>query len=185
MLIETASGNKEVAVYLSNDKVTSAAVKMGKADFKPKNVPVKIKGDKVFNHPIEVGGTEYNINCVSIGNPHCVVFVDKVDAVDLENVGPQFEYCPVFPERVNTEFVRVVNRRMLKMRVWERGTGETLACGTGACAAVAVACELGECDKGTDITVKVKGGDLIVNYSDDGIVLTGNAKLVYKGELQY
>lgn len=185
MTIETASGIKDVTVYLSNDLVTSASVYMGKADFSPKKVPVKIKGDKVLDYPVTIGDKEYNINCVSLGNPHCVVFCDKVDAVDVEVVGPQFECNKLFPERINTEFVRVVNRGMLKMRVWERGNGETLACGTGACAAVAVACELGFCDKGTDITVKVRGGDLIVNYTDDGIVLTGNAKLVYRGELKY
>jgi carbamoyl-phosphate synthase large subunit len=185
MRIETASGIKDVTVYLSNDLVTSASVYMGKADFAPKHIPVKLKGEKILDHPAVIGENEYNINCVSLGNPHCVVFCDKVDAIDVENVGPQFECNKLFPERINTEFVRVVNRGMLKMRVWERGNGETLACGTGACAAVAVACELGLCDKGTDITVKVKGGDLIVNYSDDGIVLTGNAKLVYRGELKY
>ncbi len=185
MTIETASGIKEVTVYTSNDKVTSAAVNMGKADFNAKNVPVKTKAEKVIDYTTTVDGTEYNISCVSVGNPHCVVFCDKVDAVELEKIGPKFEYNRLFPERINTEFVRVVNRNTLKMRVWERGNGETFACGTGACAAAAVACELGLCDKGTDITVKVKGGDLIVNYTDEGIVLSGNAKLVYKGELMF
>ncbi len=185
MTLETASGIKEVTVYTSNDKVTSVSAKMGKADFTAKNVPVKLKADKVMDHKVTIDGTEYSISCVSVGNPHCVVFCDKVDAVDVETIGPKFEYNKLFPERINTEFVRVVNRNTLKMRVWERGNGETFACGTGACAAVAVACELGLCDKGADITVKVKGGDLIVNYTDDGITLTGNAKLVYKGELMF
>jgi carbamoyl-phosphate synthase large subunit len=185
MTLETASGIKEVTVYTSNDKVTSVCAKMGKADFNAKNVPVAVKEEKVLDHKATFDGTDYSISCVSVGNPHCVIFCDKVDAIDVQTLGPKVEYNKMFPERINTEFVRVVNRNTLKMRVWERGNGETFACGTGACAAVAVACELGLCDKGADITVKVKGGDLIVNYTDDGITLTGNAKLVYKGELMF
>ena len=111
--------------------------------------------------------------------------VEKIFGVEVEKVGPLFEHSPLFPERVNTEFIRVVNPVTIKMRVWERGNGETLACGTGACAAVVAAVENGFCKKGEDITVKVKGGDLIVNYTDEGITLTGNAQLVYKGELEY
>ena len=185
MSIETASGIKEIKVYLSDDKVTSASVHMGKAEFASEKIPVRSETNEVIDQPLRIGEKEYRISCVSVGNPHCVVFCDKVDAVDIESVGPQFEYNQLFPERINTEFVRVVNRNTLKMRVWERGNGETYACGTGACAAVAVACRLGLCDMGTDITVKVKGGDLIVNYSDDGLILTGNAALVYQGKLEY
>ena len=139
---------------------------------------------KDFN-PAEIGGKEYNITCCAVGNPHCVVFVDNVDKINIESVGPQFETAPIFPERVNTEFVRVVNSKTLKMRVWERGNGETQACGTGACAAVIAAVENGYCSKDEDITVKVKGGDLIVNYSDNGVTLTGDCNLVYKGEIEY
>ena len=131
------------------------------------------------------GSKQYNITCCAVGNPHCVVFVDIGDRIDIENVGPQFETAPIFPERVNTEFVRVVNSKTLKMRVWERGNGETPACGTGACAAVIAAVENGLCNKDEDITVKVKGGDLIVNYSDNGVTLTGDCNLVYKGEIEY
>ena len=116
-----------------------------------------------------------------MGNPHCVVFCPRVDAVDVETVGPQFENADIFPERVNAEFVRVVNRRTLKMRVWERGNGETLACGTGACAAVVAAVENGYCDAGEDITVKVRGGDLIVSYTPDGVTLTGETALAFEG----
>ena len=105
--------------------------------------------------------------------------------MDLKTLGPEFEHSPVFPERINTEFVRAVNRTTLRMRVWERGNGETLACGTGACAAVVAAVENGFCEKEADITVKLLGGDLIVNYSDERIVLTGNAVLVYEGEFEY
>ena len=114
-----------------------------------------------------------------------MVFSKRVDDVDLLKVGPQFENADIFPLRVNTEFIRVIDRSTIKMRVWERGNGETLACGTGACAAVVAAVENGFCDKDTDITVKVRGGDLIVKYTDDGVFLTGDAKSVYNGVIEY
>jgi carbamoyl-phosphate synthase large subunit len=120
-----------------------------------------------------------------MGNPHCVVFVDRVDAVDIERIGPKFEYASIFPERINTEFVRVVNPTTLRMRVWERGNGETMACGTGACAAVVAAVENGFCRKGEEITVKTHGGDLLVRYTDEGVSLSGRASLVYEGTIEY
>ncbi len=120
-----------------------------------------------------------------VGNPHCVVFCPRVDEVNVEQLGPRFENAPYFPRRINTEFVRVVNPGTIKMRVWERGSGETMACGTGACAAVAAATANGLCEKGRDVTVRAKGGDLIVNYTDQRVTLTGDAKLVYMGELEY
>lgn len=183
--IETTSGIKSLTLYTRNDKVTLADVNIGKADLTAAAVPVITDKDKLINSPITVAGSEYNVTCVSVGNPHCVVFCDSVDAVDLAMVGPQFENAPIFPERVNTEFVRVVNPTMLKIRVWERGSGETLACGTGACAAVVAAVENGFCRKGEDITVKVRGGDLTVNYGEDGIILTGDTKLVFEGSVYY
>lgn len=183
--VETASGVKVLKLFTRDGKVSSAKVSMGKAELNPAKIPVSISGDRVINHPAEIGGKEYNITCCAVGNPHCVVFVDNVDKINIESVGPQFETAPIFPERVNTEFVRVVNSKTLKMRVWERGNGETQACGTGACAAVIAAVENGYCSKDEDITVKVKGGDLIVNYSDNGVTLTGDCNLVYKGEIEY
>ena len=183
--IETSSGIKNLTLYTRNGKVTLADVNIGKADLTAASVPVITDKDKLINSPITVAGNEYNVTCVSVGNPHCVVFCDSVDAVDLATVGPQFENAPIFPERVNTEFVRVVNPTMLKIRVWERGSGETLACGTGACAAVVAAVESGYCKKGEDITVKVRGGDLTVNYGESGIILTGDTKLVYEGSIYY
>lgn len=183
--IETSSGIKNLTLYTRNGKVTLADVNIGKADLTAASVPVITDKDKLINSPITVAGNEYNVTCVSVGNPHCVVFCDSVDAVDLATVGPQFENAPIFPERVNTEFVRVVNPTMLKIRVWERGSGETLACGTGACAAVVAAVESGYCKKGEDITVKVRGGDLTVNYGENGIILTGDTKLVYEGSIYY
>ena len=183
--IETASGIRALTLFTRNSKVSSVTVDMGKAELEPKNIPVNLDGDKIINREYELNGKTYNINCCAIGNPHCVLFVDNVDKVDIENEGVQFENADIFPERINTEFVRVVNSKTLKMRVWERGNGETLACGTGACAAVICAVENGYCAKGENITVKLRGGDLIVNYSDDSVSLTGDCNLVYTGEIEY
>ena len=154
---------------------------MGKASVLVKDIPTTIKAEKIVNYPLEVGGKTYKVTCVSTGNPHCVVFIDYVDGVDIETVGPLFENAPEFPERINTEFIRVVNPNTIKMRVYERGNGETLACGTGACAAVVAAVENGYCKKGDDITVKLRGGDLVVKYTDEKLILMGNAELVYQG----
>ena len=139
----------------------------------------------MVNCPAEIGGTVYPITCLSVGNPHCVVFQDTIDGLDLERIGPQFEYAPLFPQRINTEFVRVVDRRTLRLRVWERGSGETLACGTGAVAAVAAAVENGLCDAGVDVTVKLLGGDLTVNSTKERAILTGSAVLVFEGTFEY
>ena len=185
MTIETASGVKTVRVFTREGKVSSATVDIGKAELKPERIPVLMSGENVINRPYTVLDKEYNITCVSTGNPHCVVFVDNVDKIDIETVGRAFENAEIFPERVNTEFVRVVNSNTIKMRVWERGNGETLESGTGAAAAVVAAVENGYCKKGENITVKLRGGDLIVNYTDEKITLTGNTNLVYKGEIEY
>ena len=185
MSIETNAGVKHLKVYTRNGKVTSVTVQMGKATLDPHKVPVDLDGDRIIDRSVNINNSEYNITCVSVGNPHAVVFVENVDKVDIETVGPKFENADIFPERVNTEFVRVINNNTIKMRVWERGNGETMACGTGACAAVVAAVENGYCNKGEDITVKVRGGDLIVNYTDMGITLSGDCNLVYKGEIEY
>ena len=185
MTIETGKGTKTVKLYTANGKVTSACVDMGYATLDTTALKLNIPEREVVDYPVEIGGQSYNITCVDVGNPHCVVFCPRVDAVDVENVGPQCEHAPYFPQRVNTEFIRVVNPNTIKMRVWERGSGETMACGTGACAAVAAAVANGLCVKGSDITVRAKGGDLIVNYTDERVTLTGDAKLVYTGEMEY
>ena len=182
--IETASGVKSVELYTMDGKVSSVCANMGKADLE--NAVTGSKGqNKFINCPVEIAGETHNITCVSMGNPHCVVFVPRVDNIEIEKIGPRFEKASIFAHRVNTEFVRVVNETTLKMRVWERGNGETLACGTGACAAVVAAVENGYCKKNADITVKVRGGDLIVNYSDDGVLLTGTTKLVFEGTTEF
>ena len=182
--IETLSGIKKLKVYKTDGKVTSLKVDMGKAKLNPKNIPVNIEIDKVINYPINIDGNDYNITCVSMGNPHCVVFVDNVDDVNIDKIGPMFENNKLFPERVNTEFVKVIDRNTLQMRVWERGSGETWACGTGACASAVAAVENGFCDKGKDITVKLKGGNLIINYNDDTVYMTGSATKVFEGVVE-
>ena len=186
MTIEATTGDiVSLHVYTRNGKATTVSVDMGKADFNPKSLPSTIDADKIINQPMTFGGTEYNVTCVTVISPHCVVFCDSVAGLNLEKIGPKFENAPMFPDRINTEFVRVVNRDTLKMRVYERGNGETWACGTGACAAAIAAVENGFCDKGTDITVKLIGGDLTVNYTDDHVILTGDAVLVYDGVVEY
>lgn len=185
MKIETANGINEVTVYSFNGKVNSASVNLGKAELASENIPCIWKEDKIVNKPATIGGKEYKVTLVNLGNPHCVVFSEKVDAVDVETVGPLFENCEYFPERINAEFIRVVNRVTIKMRVWERGNGETWSCGTGAAAAVVAAVLNGYCDRDTNITVKLRGGDLVVNYHSDGEVeLMGSVKTVYEGRLE-
>ena len=184
--IETLSGVKNLQLYTFNGKVSSVSVDMGKAVLDGKSIPSTLEGHKIVGRNITVGGQDYSVTLVNVGNPHCVVFCDKVDAVDVANVGPLFEYAEYFPSRINAEFVRVVNDKTLKMRVWERGNGETLACGTGAAASVVAAVLNGYCKQDEDITVKVRGGDLIVRYCSDGtVVLTGNARQVFEGTVEY
>ena len=185
MSIETGSGVYHMKLYLRDGKVNSVCVDMGKADMRAENVPVNLDRETVVDAPAVIGDKQYKITCLSVGNPHCVVFDDGIDGLDLAEIGPMFEYADIFPERINTEFVRVVNRTNLRMRVWERGNGETLACGTGACAAVVAAAENGLCDKGVDVIVKLRGGDLTVNYTDERVLLTGSAVMVFEGEFEY
>ncbi len=184
MRIETASGVKRLKVYTRDGCVTSVEVDMGRADLRTESVPCTLPFARAVGVPANIGGTDYTVTCVSMGNPHCVVFTDAVDALDLEALGAQFENAPLFPERVNAEFVRVVNRTTLRMRCYERGNGETMACGTGACAAVVAAVENGLCAKDTDVNVYVRGGLLVVRYSDEGVFLAGNAEKVFEGEVE-
>lgn len=185
MSIETKSGIKNLTVHLYGGSVRSVSVDMGKAELSSSAIPVISEYDKVINRPVNLGENEFNITCVSVGNPHCIVFCDRLDNLQLDEIGPMFENADIFPERVNTEFVRIVDDRTIRMRVWERGNGETPACGTGACAAVVAAVENGFCKKGEDITVRVNGGKLTVRYTDEGIALTGNANLVFEGLIEY
>lgn len=183
--IETLSGIKHLKAYTLDGEVKSLRVDMGKAILDPEEIPAKMDKDKIVNEPYTIDGEEYNITCVSMGNPHCVVFIKgDIDNLELDKIGPKFENDKLFPERVNTEFVKVLDDHTIKMRVWERGSGETWACGTGACAAAVAACENGFCNKGDDITVKLKGGDLVINYTDETVYMTGEAERVFEGTVE-
>lgn len=182
--IETLSGIKTLDVNTENGFVTSVKVDMGRAELDPSKNPVLLPGDRVINAPLKVRNQTYGITCVSMGNPHAVVFLDDVDSLNLTELGPCFENHVVFPERVNTEFVRVIDRNTLKMRVWERGSGETLACGTGACAAAVASVLNGYCNKGEDIRVLLAGGELIINYTDDRVLMTGGCVKVFEGVIE-
>ena len=185
MRIETATGVKEVKAYSFSGKVNSSSVNLGKVELAGKNIPCVWDEEKIVGKKVNIGGVDYDVTLVNVGNPHCVVFSDKVDAIDVAAVGTEFENSEYFPEGINTEFIRVVNKVTIKMRVWERGSGETWACGTGACAAVVAAVLAGYCEKDTNVTVKLRGGDLTVNYHSDGEVeLLGNVKTVYEGTLE-
>ena len=182
--VETLSGIKDLTLNILDGKVYSVRVDMGKAELVPDKIPVLLPGKSVVNHPVKIGGKQQYITCVSMGNPHCVVFCDDVDSLDLEALGRPFEMNTLFPQRVNTEFVRIIDRQTLQMRVWERGSGETLACGTGACASAVAAVLNGYCEKNSDITVKLAGGELIIRYTDEAVYMTGEAKTVFTGEVE-
>lgn len=183
--IETKGGIKYLDLTIEDGKVVLVKVNMGAPILEPKQIPVTIGTDRCVNEAITVDGKEYYITCVSMGNPHAVTFVDDTDSLPLEQLGPHFEKHEAFPDRVNTEFVQVLNRKEVKMRVWERGSGETLACGTGACA-VAVASTLnGLVEEDTPVTVKLLGGDLQIlwNRQENLVYMTGPATTVFDGEI--
>ena len=182
--IDTKSGVKECVLITKNGLVSKVTVDMGKAELAPEKIPVRLEGDQVVNKPISIGGNVYRITCCSMGNPHCTVFVPSVDKLDLEDLGPKFEHDPMFPERVNVGFVEVIDQHTLKARIWERGSGETMACGTGTCAAVVAATLNGYCEKGKDIRVILKGGELKINYTDERVLMTGKAEKVYDGVVE-
>ena len=182
--VETLSGVKTLRFFLGKDgKVESVKVDMGEAVLNGEKIPSDIKGEKVVNYPLNVGGQTYGVTLVSMGNPHCVVFADP-DKIDVEALGKQFETHPAFPDRINTEFVKAEGRNRLKMRVWERGSGETFACGTGACACAVAAVLNGLCDKGEEITVSLLGGELKIVYTDETVYMTGGATLAFTGDIE-
>ena len=180
--IDTLSGIKDISVQKEENGIAKLiSVGMGNAILTPKDIPVTLEGDKIVDRAINVGGKEYKITCVSMGNPHCVTFVDDVTKIEIEKIGPLFENNEIFPERVNTEFIQVIDSKTLKMRVWERGSGETWACGTGACASAVAACLNGFAKEGDEITVKLLGGDLKIVYKDGKVTMTGAAETVFEG----
>lgn len=185
--LETNSGIKYLTLYPGADgKIESVKVDMGKAILVPKEIPVDSPLDRFIAQPVTVDGTEYAMTCVSMGNPHAVVFLPEIDSLDLEKIGPSFEHHPLFPDRVNTEFVRVIDAHTLQMRVWERGSGETFACGTGTCATVVAAVLNGYCKKEEEILVHLRGGDLrIIYHEDDTVTMIGPATYVFEGKMEY
>ena len=182
--VETASGVKNLELYIFNGRVSLVSVDMGKAILEPSQIPCNLNSKRAVNVPVDIGGSTYFITCLSMGNPHCVVFCDRVDGVDIDRTGPLFEHSHIFPNGVNTEFVRVVNESMLKMRVWERGSGETRACGTGACTSVVAAVLNGFCDKGSEVCVKLIGGELNITYYDDRVIMRGGAEVAFTGAVE-
>lgn len=187
MTVDTLSGIKNLKITEKNGKAEYVTVDMGLPEFEAKKIPAVCPEKRMVDFPISAAGGEYRITAVSMGNPHAVIFCDfDPMTLDLEKIGPEFEFNPHFPERVNTEFIRVLSPEHLQMRVWERGSGETLACGTGACAAAAAAVLCGKCRKETEITVSMRGGDLIITYAGDGhIYMRGPAVKVYDGVYDY
>ena len=184
--LETLSGIKYLTLHVEEGKVTSVTVDMGKAILVPKDIPVLSDKQLYVNESLLIEGETYHITCVSMGNPHAITYCSNVDELELEKIGPKFEFNSLFPERINTEFVQIIDEKTVKMRVWERGSGETWACGTGACA-VAVSCVLnGYCKQGEELTVQLRGGNLKITYKEDGTVLmTGPATLVFEGIIEY
>ncbi|MEI6578659.1 MAG: diaminopimelate epimerase [Eubacteriales bacterium] len=183
--LETLSGIKYIKMSVENGKVQSATVNMGAPITEPKKIPVDLDGDMALDRKINVDGKEYAVTCISMGNPHCVVFIEDTDSLKIDQIGPFFEKHKLFPDRINTEFIRIVDANTLKMRVWERGAGETLACGTGACAATVAAILNGFCKKNEDISVILLGGVLTIRWDSksDDVFMTGPAQTVCTGDI--
>lgn len=181
--IETKGGIKYLDLTIEDGKVVLVKVNMGAPILEPEQIPVRLGKEDCVNQEIVVDGVSYQITCVSMGNPHAITFVEDTQSLPLEKIGPAFEHHEVFPDRVNTEFVQVLNRKEVNMRVWERGSGETLACGTGACATV-VACVLNGLTE-NEVTVHLLGGDLFLNYDEENntVWMTGPAVVVCDGEI--
>ena len=184
--VETLSGIKYLNLNVENGKVASVEVDMGNAILTPSEIPVIYDGERMIDAHVEVNGGTYRLTAVSMGNPHSVTFMEEIDSLDLEKIGPNFENLSIFPDRVNTEFVRVIDETTLQMRVWERGSGETFACGTGACATVVAAILNGYCKTNTPITVRLRGGDLKIICNDEmRVFMTGPATKAYEGVFEY
>lgn len=181
--LETKAGVKYITLLEGDEKARKVTVDMGEPILDPVQIPVKVDKEPVLNFPLDIDGKIWEISCVSMGNPHAVVFTTGIKELDLPVIGPKFEKHPIFPRKTNTEFIEVVDRKTLNMRVWERGAGETLACGTGACAA-AVAAILNEyCDR--KITIHLIGGDLEIEWDEQNnhVYMTGEAVTVFEGEI--
>ena len=180
LTVETLSGVKTLRLRLKGNEVESVTVDMGKAELDPKSLPALFAGEKVVNERLKVGGKQYGVTLVSMGNPHCVIFGS---CQLVEKIGKSVSCHEKFPDGANAEFVEVLSENRLKMRVYERGSGETLACGTGACASAVAAVLGGYCAAGEEITVQLLGGDLKIVYTGEGVSMTGEATLAFTGEV--
>ena len=186
--VETLGGVKVIRVNTEDGKVVSARVDMGAPSLAAVDVPVVLPGRdgsplaQVVNEPVRIAERDWEMTCVSVGNPHAVVWCEDPDALEIEKVGPQFDFHEMFPERVNTEFIRVIDRAHIQMRVWERGSGETIACGTGATASAYACMVNGRTDD--RVQVQLRGGELLIEYDRESghLFMTGPAKTVFEGE---
>ena len=181
--LETKAGVKYITLLEGDEKARKVTVDMGEPILDPEQIPVKVDKEPVLNFPLDIDGKIWEISCVSMGNPHAVVFTTGIKELDLPVIGPKFEKHPIFPRKTNTEFIEVVDRKTLNMRVWERGAGETLACGTGACAAAVAAILNGYGDR--KITIHLIGGDLEIEWDEQNnhVYMTGEAVTVFEGEI--
>lgn len=181
--IETLAGIKYLELTVEKGQVSQVRVDMGEPELLAEKIPVISEQEKVIDVPITAGEKEYRMTCVSMGNPHCVVFMEDVEHLEIEKIGPLFENHKLFPKRINTEFVKVIDRKTLQMRVWERGSGETLACGTGACATAVAAMLNGFCED--EVQIHLLGGDLIIEWNKESnhVFMTGPAEIVFDGEI--
>ena len=184
ILVETLSGIKTVEIIKEDGLAVGGRVNMGKPILNGRQIPTRYGTSIVKQEKLNINNKDYEITCVSMGNPHCVVFCNDLEKLDLKTIGPLFERHEVFPERINTEFVEILDKNHLKMRVWERGSGETLACGTGACAAAVASVMNGICSKNSEIIIQARGGILKVQWNEnDNVYLSGNAIKVFDGEI--
>lgn len=183
--IDTLAGIKTLELNIKDGVVSSARVDMGEPILEPKKIPVNSDSERFISEEVDVDGVTYKITCVSVGNPHAVIYVDDVKNLEIEKIGPKVENHKMFPRRINTEFIKVLDRKTLEMRVWERGAGETLACGTGASAALVATVLNDLCDR--KAVLKLLGGDLEIEWkeSDNRVYLTGPAEFVFDGEYFY
>ena len=181
--VETDSGIKTLELDIRGGEVRSVNVDMGEPILEPARIPVRYEGSRVVDEPLEVAGETHRVTCVSMGNPHCVVFLSDIAALDLETIGPRFERHERFPKGINTEFIKVLGRDGMDMRVWERGSGETAACGTGACAAAVAGVLTGRTDR--RVLIHLAGGDLTIEWreSDNHVAMRGEAVEVFRGEI--
>ena len=182
--VETKSGIKYLDLKVENKKVTEVKVNMGAPILEAEKIPVLAGTERVIGLPVEIGEKPWNITCVSMGNPHAVTYIEDVKHLEIEKIGPQFENHKMFPDRVNTEFAHVIDRHTVEMRVWERGSGETLACGTGACATAVASILNGYTED--EVTVKLLGGDLRIFWdrNENTVYMTGSATTVFEGTIE-